>query len=418
MRIALAILLLFGTSQVWSQDVFHYNQNISITQFENIDSGHLECIIPYSYAERQAIINYNLSIKPDTIVARDNNLIGRWDIHNFKLFSELSISANLIVQKFNWGISKNIPGLIISKEDLNLYLNLKFKNKEPYRELFEVASNLKSSSPEETLLNIYSFLKVRNKQLRSLTNLFPSKAKREILFVSLCRINNIPSRITQAINSDQNPSIIKYIIEVFINNHGWIPIDISNLKKDSSIKNKPSESLVYLSYDNPQKLYRWKLFGSKPNFKIETSYELTNNLDILYLEAFNLYNLNELGKSLTIFKRLHKRAPKDYDISTMIGAIHSRANQKILAQEYLSKAMQLARYDDERCTVNYAYANFHARQGNENLALSYLRKALEKCWFSYESVYNDIDLQKLKKNSKFIRLIDTLQKDIFFVAPN
>lgn len=412
------ILLLIGSVPVFGQEVFHYSHQILFTEFKNIDSGYFECVIPSSYPERQAIINFNFSTNPDTVLVKNEHLVGRWDIDHFKGSRILLIHANVISEAYNWEISRLIPELNTQNIDVNQYLKVRFVNDDPFKELFLVAESVKEFSPKNTVKNIYNKFVHRDKEVHSLLKLFSNKHGKQDLFVSICRINQIPARLAQILSTDSNSTEPGYLVEVFLDNRGWIPIDISKFSKDPVIEKEPSHPLFYIAYHDDINIINWYTSGNKSKINLESKFILSDNLDVLYMQAFELYNLNKLSESLTIFKHLKEREPEDYGIHMMIGAIYARANKKELANEYLNNALAFAKFDDEKCAVHYAYANFHARQGNENLALSYLKRALEKCWFSYESVFNDIDLRLLQKNPRFLKLIETLPKDEFFVAPN
>ena len=203
---------------------------------------HFICLIPQNIEKVQKVINIEYSMPPERVFTKDGNRYAEFNIESVGKSTKLIINVDMEVYQYDFETIKQNPRLNKETIDPEIYLK-----EEKYISLSDnlirtVAPRLKGSDTLSTLTNIHKF--IQNNLTYEVTNrsigadkVFKNKkgdcVEYSDLFVSLCRANNIPSRVVTGFVTHYKKNPKHAWAEVYSNKYGWIRFEpTTKYKKD------------------------------------------------------------------------------------------------------------------------------------------------------------------------------------------
>lgn len=139
------------------------------------------------------------------------------------------------------------------------------------------------------------------------------------------------------------------------------------------------------------------------------AYSLINQLSAYLRERIEkvkeFYNQHQYSQALEILEDLIRKDPKNYGYYTYTGMIYARQKDFQKAQQELEKALMYATSPFAKTDVYYTYSNFYALKNEKELALSFLKKALDAGFKDFEHIRNDEDLVNIRDTEEFKNLL-------------
>lgn len=210
----------------------------------------IEIPIPADEQDKQQISNLQASIKPDKIYNDGINTIAKYHFENLNT-GRFNITFNGIanVRTYNIKTAKALNLTAIKDNDLNKYLQ-----PEPYIEsndpqIMAVAKQIKGSTQEEILQNIYEYVQKHVTYKIIPYNLGAKKTLQQkvgkctefsTLMTALCRAKKIPARIVMG-NIARADNTKHNWVEVYLDKYGWVTYDpttratIVNIRRNGKI---------------------------------------------------------------------------------------------------------------------------------------------------------------------------------------
>lgn len=173
---------------------------------------------------------------------------------------EIVVSVDLIL--YINDLETNIENKANLNEPISDFVNSEKYIEKDNEELKLKASELKDSSIEQTVENIYSFVNQKIKYngynlidqgaLKALESRQGDCTEFSDLFVALCRANNIPARVVDGFVSDYNNTPKHAWAEVYFTKYGWVRFDPTpgNSSSFKTMENK----YIQLSTDRNDKV--------------------------------------------------------------------------------------------------------------------------------------------------------------------
>jgi len=183
--------------------------------------------------------------------------------------------------------------------------------------------------------------------------------------------------------------------------------------KDAILKNKTGIAFhQLLQLDSARKNYE-QAVKLKPDYA-----EAINNLGTVY------YAKKSFRRSITFYKRALKLSPEAASIYSNLGTAYFARKQYVEATDAFQTALKLdpevfehhntygvllqERSVDERAKFHYYVAKMYAKDGRNELALQYLRKALEEGFKEKKKLNEDPEFAELRELPEF-KLLLTLE---------
>jgi tetratricopeptide (TPR) repeat protein len=183
--------------------------------------------------------------------------------------------------------------------------------------------------------------------------------------------------------------------------------------KDAILKNKTGIAFhQLLQLDSARKNYE-QAVRLKPDYA-----EAINNLGTVY------YAKKSFRRSITFYKRALKLSPEAASIYSNLGTAYFARKQYVEATDAFQTALKLdpevfehhntygvllqERSVDERAKFHYYVAKMYAKDGRNELALQYLRKALEEGFKEKKKLNEDPEFAELRELPEF-KLLLTLE---------
>lgn len=243
---------------------------------------------------------------------------------------------------------------------------------------------------------------------------------------------DIPNRVYNFFNKTTNKE------ERFLNDENFIDCKMAKLECRLTIVNKGQLGGVFTFYTsrcdvedldfilNPSRtLLGWIANKTGPKFKnlyagMESeelkqyytqvlAYSLINQLSSYLRERINkaaeFYNQHQYPQALEILEDLIRKDPKNYKYYTFTGMIYARQKDFQRAQQELDRALMYASTPYAKADVYYTYSNFYALKNEKDLALSFLKKALDAGFKDFEHIRNDEDLMSIRDTVEFKTLL-------------
>jgi tetratricopeptide (TPR) repeat protein len=180
--------------------------------------------------------------------------------------------------------------------------------------------------------------------------------------------------------------------------------------KDPVISNKIGIAYHQMQQlDNARKAYE-QAVRLKPNYP-----EAINNLGTVY------YAKKSFGRSIRYYQRALKYAPKSASIYSNLGTAYFARKKYKEAMETYQIALKLdpnvfenhgsygvlleERNVEERAKFHFNLAKLYAQSGRNELALQYLRKALEEGFKDKKKIEEDPDFQAMRELPEFKELL-------------
>ncbi len=269
------------TSEKNHELLLHYEKKIIIEPTGETEKIKILVLIPGDYSLRQEVINRSFSIEPDRLFVDEHNTDAEFILENVKEETEIRISSEIKIYKFDLSelLYKNKETISFIDIDLTNYLI-----KEPFIEtdnktLIKVAKDLVGENRNQTINNIYNFvlshLDYGSYEPADIGASLAYKNKSgdcteyADLFITLCRINNIPVRFIEGYTLTGNMNKHNWV-EIYEDQLGWFPVDPTWGDTDKRTKlNNLRNNYIYLSFKrndgilNNYHYETWQWWGDK-----------------------------------------------------------------------------------------------------------------------------------------------------------
>lgn len=210
-----------------------------------------------SYLNRQKVIEYSFSIPPTKIYSEGGNMYAYFFLYDIKETTVLSITTEVEIYEYDLDTANqyNFP-MQLTEEERNLYTSptTLLESDDPAFTQVDIAENDASELQLIQALLKYTIqhmsIKISYGESSALTALqqgYGDCFEYSAVFAALCRAHDIPARM---IICDTIPKANGHaIVEVFVNDLGWIPIDPANTASRAVTMEQLEPDFIYLSDD-------------------------------------------------------------------------------------------------------------------------------------------------------------------------
>jgi len=230
--------------------------------------------LPTTYYNRQKVIDYKFSTPPDRFYWEDGILFAEFAYKRYTENFAIEIEAGIISYKYDLLTARNNSFALSLSEDEKWFYTQEtnlFEISNPT--IKEIASEANGQTSleiakdmcrivanqlyEETIAEEKSALTVLNRGYGDCWDY-------SVLYTALCRARDIPARMAGVKTSFDNVNENHMVVEIYIDNLGWIPIDPRNVANESfSFDNLGDEFFVYFtSKVRPDFLKEWDYHGT------------------------------------------------------------------------------------------------------------------------------------------------------------
>lgn len=209
------------------------------------------CIIPHSINDVQKVTNIEFSKKPVKVFTKNGCRYAQFRFDSISRAQKLVIKAQLQIYRYDFFTKKNSESKPTQQNiNLNNYLieERYIETNDPL--IRTVAYKLRSDDTLKTIMNIHKFIHNNikydiqtNKPLGATQALKLKKGdctEFSDLFVTLCRANNIPSRVIKGMVTKYKKNPYHAWAEVYLQQYGWIRVEPTtpNYKSFAHLDNK------------------------------------------------------------------------------------------------------------------------------------------------------------------------------------
>lgn len=383
-----------------------------------------EFLVPASRPGKQDLISTKYNIEPNYLIkAPENELIAKWDKLYFSDVLKKGIEVEIKLNLYCYDLKTAKKNPIIDKDDLDTLTYL--KNEENFQSnsvrIKEVAETILGTTREEIVHDIFDFVTFRLDYKKfGEQNRGAKKALKQgqgdcteysELMVALCRAKNIPARIQMGLVIKKEGEIGYHNwVEVFFSDYGWVSFDPTWADAPSSSTTFDSMLNRYIHLSNRR--YIRQMFCSCNFREYSFTYKLKDTWStskqeerLLSQRMIKLYNSDEFLKAIPLLDTLISyKSVNAYNYYAFEGIIYARTGEYERGLECLQIALSHSKSDVEKSNTLYAFANYFALKGDNDFAVSYLKKAIELGFNKYDVLDKDIDFNKINKYPPFVEL--------------
>lgn len=383
-----------------------------------------EFLVPASRPGKQDVISTHYNIQPTYLVkAPENELVAKWEKLSFSDVLKKGIEVEIKLNIYSYDLKTAKKNPIIDKDDLDTLTYLKhevnFESKSI--RIKEVAETILGTTREDIVHDIFDFVTFRLDYKKfGEQNRGAKKALKQgqgdcteysELMVALCRAKNIPARIQKGLIIKKEGKIGYHNwVEVFFTEYGWVSFDPtwadspkqsttfdSMLNRYIHLSNKRFIKHTFCSCNSKEYSFTYKLKDTWTNTK-------TKEL-LLYKRMIKLYYSDEFVKAIPLIDTLVSyKSLNMYNYYSHKGVIYARIGEYEKGGECLQMALNLSKSDVQKKNILYAFSNYFALKGENDLAVSYLKGAIELGFNEYNLFDKDTDFDKIKTYPPFVEL--------------
>ncbi|MEM6841373.1 MAG: transglutaminase domain-containing protein [Bacteroidota bacterium] len=426
----LAILVVLVTiTSGFAQTIVSYTEAISYHIKES--TSRIQCVelLPYDIPGKQKVLSETFSVEPDTVWFEDGSRYAKFHIENPRKRDSLKLVMHYDLLLYRNDLHTNklrrhrLDSTHSSPEPLTDYLKREENFQVNNKRIQAVAKSINGETEEEIVRKIHEFV-VENIEYKS----FPNQDRGALralktgkgdcteyseLMITLCRAKNIPSRIVYGVvvGSYKNPR--HNWVEVYLSDYGWVAFDPTFTNGDNlpTTFEKMENRYIYLGYERflDSGNHYWGDWTNGSPVRAEYKIIVQDHVKSMFREATKFYQKHEYDSALQL---LDKLAGLDIHYSRIYefqGMIYARQNNFTEGLNAMQKALAFSYTDREKMNAYYAFGNFFALQGENELALSYISESLKMGFSNLEHLQQDEDLKNLYPLSEFQKLIRDYQ---------
>ncbi|MBN2166969.1 MAG: transglutaminase domain-containing protein [Marinilabiliaceae bacterium] len=249
--IAIIWLFLIFSGYATEKTKTGYTSKIKITSLGKTEKVQFKCLIPNDIQNIQKVLNIEYSIQPKEIITENENKYAIF-IFDPNELNKLVINVDMEIYRYDFSsIKKNLDDMTIPVINRNAFLIAEryIDKNDPL--IKTVAPRLITDDTLKTVMNIFNFVQKNLSYSKNMTHAIGAKnalkskkgdcSEFSDLFVTLCRANNIPSRVVKGMvtnPSGKNP--LHAWAEVYTGKFGWIRVEptTNRSKNFASLDNK------------------------------------------------------------------------------------------------------------------------------------------------------------------------------------
>lgn len=207
--------------------------SMDIRKTGDISRTRIVIAVPKNIEGKQEILDIDCSVKPEQILDDGTNTYYIFNFNNKNLPSKIQIKTRLLLFKCDY--ESNNHNIYKSNEDIDqnwLKAERYLETKNP--ELITIAQSLKRETYEDTVKAIFDFVCMHlrynkydpkdNGALWAYKKGYGDCTEYTDLFITLCRILNIPSRYNEGYTT-RGSNLLHNWPEVYFPNIGWVYFD-------------------------------------------------------------------------------------------------------------------------------------------------------------------------------------------------
>ena len=403
---------------------------------EYINKGcNYEVLLPANRLGRQEIVEYKYNITPKYLIkAPDDELLAKWEQLSFSdaVKEGIETEVRLKITIYDLKTAKRKP--VINKDDIDTLKYL--KNEENFqvesKQLQEAAASILGTTREEIVQDIFDFVTFRldykifleqdRGAKKALVQGEGDCTEYSELMVALCRARGIPARIQMGLVLKKNGEVGYHNwVEVFFEQFGWVSFDPTAADAPNAVTTFDSMKGIYIHLSNRRYIKNFSSSCSNREYSysciLNDRYErivkaaltpVPDEQKELFKRMWTLYNANEFEKTLAALDTLINQNPH-FSYYSYKGVVYARTGEFDKGLENLQNSLRMAKSNYEKSSVLYSFANYFALKEDKELAVSYLKKAIELGFRQYEHLESDSDFIKIKDYQPFMDLKNELK---------
>ncbi|MFK7907378.1 MAG: transglutaminase domain-containing protein [Chitinophagales bacterium] len=422
-------LFLFFNCSTFAQDLESDVTTVSLEIYYNYQvEGKVNRILstfflPQNLPNKQRIINIEYSIPPHKIFESGDNQYIEFIFDQPKESFVLKMKMDVELYRYDLEMAQynELSNNSISTDKyLRNELFLRRKNK-----LIQgIADTISGNTQLETVQNIYDFVTDHleyNDDIRE--NLGSIKALKKgygdcteyaDLFVTLCRAKEIPARVVAGCVAELSLNSNHHWAEVFLEDTGWIPFDPTYGDSQASTFDEMPNKYIYYSNNRTDKVlfsgngrHKWwvqnRLTG---DVRVSSFYDTQYGLEHKFRKAKRLYLHQNYTEAKELIDDLLASDPKSSRYHAFRGLLLVEEGKEFEAYKEIQKALLLATNNLLKQNAYYSLSNICASRGEQQLALSFLKGALEMGTVDVAAIKASESFADLLKNENFKSLLE------------
>lgn len=253
--------------------VVNYEQIITVQPTGDTRKFKLIVIIPDDYEYRQEVTDINFSLEPESIYYEGDNKYAEFVLENLDSETEIIITSEIKVLNYDLGkLAKSSEILPLVDDNITQYLIDEQYLEVNNRKLEKLAESLIGDSNLQTINNIYDFVLSHVEYggyepgdlgaLHVFKSGYGDCTEYSDLFITLCRINNIPAKFIEGYTL--TGTMYKHNwVEVYDEQFGWFPVDptwgdTDDITTFSNLRN----NYIYLSFKRNDEIINYYHFSA------------------------------------------------------------------------------------------------------------------------------------------------------------
>lgn len=379
--------------------------------------------LPQNLPNKQRIINIDYSITPNKIFESGGNQYIEFIFDKPKESFVLKIRLDVELYRYDLEMAQYnqlVNNSISTEKYLRNELFLRRKNK-----LIQgIADTISGNTQLETVHNIYDFVTDHleyNDDIRE--NLGSIKALKKgygdcteyaDLFVTLCRAKEIPARVVAGCVTELSLNSNHHWAEVFLEDTGWIPFDPTYGDNQASTFEEMPNKYIYYSNNRTDKVlfsgngrHKWWVPNRlKGDVKVSSFYDSKYTIERKFQKAKGLYQHQHYAEANELMEDLLAKDPQNSRYHAFRGLLLSTEGKEFEAYKEIQIALLLATNNLLKQNAYYSLSNICAARGENQLAFSFLKGALEIGTVNVATIKASEPFADLLKNEDFKSLLE------------